>query len=187
MKTKIIIKISFIVLLGFLVNLASAQNKRARHQKVYAKKSWHNPYYRYTKLPKWGKTYTSVNRKAYRIAYRGLNYFYYSGIYYKKSGAKYVIARAPIGIRVSMLPRKHVEFVIKGRKYFYYYGTYYVKVDSSNEYETVSPPIGARVDALPDGYKEFQKNGDNYYEFEGTLYKEVNVDDETCYEVVKNY
>lgn len=192
MKTKIFIKILFIAVLGLLINTANAQSKRVKHQKaqtrVWKRSHRHNPHHRYSKLPRWGKSYASIHRKAQRIAHRGLNYYYRSGIYYKKAGNAYIIARAPIGVRVTKLPRKHYKFIIKGRKYYYYYGTYYVKVENSNDYETVSPPLGARVDALPEGYSQFQDNGMNYFEFEGTVYKEVTEGNETLYEVIKtNY
>ncbi|MCB2195674.1 MAG: hypothetical protein KQH79_07425 [Bacteroidetes bacterium] len=190
MKTKIMVKILFIAVLGLLINTASAQNRRAKHHKAHTR-TWkrshrHAPNHRYAKLPKWGKSYASIHKKAHRIAHRGLSYYYRSGIYYKKARNAYVIAKAPIGVRVTTLPRKHHKFMVRGKKYYYYYGTYYVKVDNSNEYETVKPPIGAKVDALPEGYTQFQDNGVNYFEFEGTVYKEVNVENEILYEVIKN-
>lgn len=186
MKTRIMLKILFVSLLGILVSETNAKSRRVKHQKTNVRVYRHNPHYRYSKLPKWGKSYASIHRKAQRIAHRGLNYYYRSGIYYKKARNAYIIAKAPIGVRVTKLPRKHVKFVLKGRKYYYYYGTYYIKIEGSKEYETVSPPIGARIDALPEGYTEYQDHGVNYYVFEGTLYKAVTDGNDIWYEVVKN-
>lgn len=189
MKTKTIFKVLFFVLLGLSLTSVQGQNRRAKHQRahIHSKKGRHrhSPHHRYAKLPKWGKSYASVHRKAHRIAHRGVNFHYHSGIYYKKAGAKYIIARAPLGVKVPKLPRKKIRCMVKGRKYYYYYGTFYVKTADGKEYETVNPPVGARVDALPEGYKEIQKSDSNYYEFEGTLYKEITSDHETYYEVVK--
>ena len=137
-------------------------------------------------MPKWGKSYGTVHKKAKRIACKGNNYHYHSGIYYMEKGNSYIIAKAPIGIRVRKFPRKHIKFRVRGRKYYYFYGTYYVKVENSKEYETVNPPVGARVDALPEGYTGFQDNGMSYFEFEGIVYKESVDKNETVYEVIKS-
>lgn len=145
----------------------------------------YNPYYRYTNLPHWGYTYRAVPRGTFIYPHGGIQYYYYNGIYYKPVGKKYVIVKAPIGIRVGSLPSGNVHMVINGRKYFYYYGTYYARSLSNKEYITVEPPIGARVDALPDAYRKIFIDNKTYFKFEGTYYKAV-VDEsgEVWYEVV---
>ncbi len=188
MKTKTILKVLFILLLCFSLSSLTAQNRREKNKKVHARivVQRHSPHYHYAKLPKWGRVYTSVHRKALRIVNRGVNYRFYDGIYYKRVGTRYVIARAPIGVRVAKLPKKKIRCIVRGKKYYYYYGTFYVKAENSSEYETVNPPVGARIDALPEGYTEIQKDGINYYKFEGALYKEVISEGEVCYEVVED-
>lgn len=188
-RTKFALKILFIAVLSISFTSLSAQNRKAKQHKasVHSQKRAHkhSPNYRYSKLPKWGKSYTAVNKKAFRIAHGGVNYHYYSGIYYKRSGANYIIAKAPVGIRVRTLPKERIKCNIKGKKYFYYYGTFYTKTDGAEEYITVDPPKGANVDALPDGYKDVTIDGNEYYEFEGILYKPViSENDEELFEVI---
>ena len=136
-------------------------------------------------MPHWGYAYKVAPRHAYVVPHSGVRYYYNSGIFYKQHGPKYVIVRAPIGLRVKVLPTNNIRFVHGGRTFYYYYGTYYART-SNNEYITVDPPLGARIDALPDGYIKVIIEDRTYYEFEGTLYKAV-IDEygDVWYEVVK--
>jgi len=177
MKTKNALKLLLVILLNLFVlnSFAQRHHHKPRH---------HSPHHKYSKLPHWGHSYKVAPRGALVFPYSGVKYHYHGGIFYKPVGARYVIARPPVGLRVRTLPEKHVVVVVEGRRYFYYYGTYYVRTNG-NEYTTVAPPVGARVDALPDGYKKVVINGLTYYEFEGTYY-EAYIDDsgEVWYEVV---
>jgi hypothetical protein len=177
-RTKIALKILLISILSISFFSANAQ----RHHKV--KKYKYTPSYRYTKLPRWGNSYNITPKNAFLITHSGKKYHYHSGIYYKRSGANYIITKAPIGIRIRTLPKERIKCNIKGKKYFYYYGTFYIKTDEADEYITVDPPKGAIVDALPEGYKDVTVDGNEYYEFEGILYKPViSENDEELFEV----
>lgn len=177
-KVRLAVKVLLIGLLSFTVLNAQAQRRHHRKHK-------HVAHYKYSKLPKWGKAFVSVNKKAYRIAHKGKNYHYYSGIYYKRVGANYVVTKAPIGVRVKVLPKAKYAFRYKGKRYYYYYGTFYFKPSGAKEYLTVVPPMGAQIDALPEGYNEVVINGEQLYEFEGIYYKPiVNDKNEELFEVV---
>ena len=175
MKTENIFKVILIVVLSFVFVQSYAQRPRAPKFKPHA---------RYKKMPARGRAYKSTPAKAFSYSHSGVNYRYHSGVFYKPVGRKYVVARAPIGIRVRTLPGRRVHFMIDGRTYFYYYGTFYVKT-IDDEYITVAPPIGAKVNALPEGYEKVWLDGNFYYEFDGTYYRAfVDEQSEVWYEVV---
>ena len=180
MKSKSFMRITLIIV--FLFSIIGLQGQRLhRHHKKQHK---HTPHYKYTKLPKWGHALMVVPNKARLIKHGKCKYHYHSGVFYKVNGAKYVIAKAPIGIRVQTLPKAKLLRAFKGKTYYYYYGTYYIKADKG--YVTVEPPIGIVIDALPDGYTEIKTKEDVLYEFEGVYYKPTTGDDgEEWYEVVK--
>ena len=185
MKIKDYSKIIFISLLCISFTSINAQSNRKVKQKKYQKVKRHTPHYRYANLPRWGYSYKVAPKKAYIVKHSGQKFHYKSGIYYKKSGAKYVIVKAPIGIRVRTLPKERIRCIVHGKKYFYYYGTFYQKSDNNNEYVTVDPPIGVKVDALPEGYANVEINGEDLYEFEGTYYKAItDENNQELYEVI---
>ena len=183
MKSNFLIKVILFLILSFSLTCVNAQ--RHKHHNI---PKHHYPHYKYKKMPNWGYSYKVAPRNAYIVPHSGARYHYHSGIFYKQYGPKYVIVRAPIGVRVRTLPAGNIRFVNRGRTFFYYYGTFYVRSVDNNEYITVAPPLGARIDALPNGYIKVIIDERTYYEFEGTLYKAV-VDNygEVWYEVVKEW
>lgn len=177
-KANLLFKILLLSILS--VSMLNVQAQRRHHNKQK-----HAAHHKYSKLPRWGYSYKVAPKNAFVITHSGKRYHYSSGIYYKRVGANYIIAKAPVGIRVRTLPKDRIKCQVKGRKYFYYYGTFYVKADNGDEYLTVDPPVGAQIDALPEGYKTVKVDGEEYYEFEGTYYKPiVNNKDEDLFEVV---
>ncbi len=61
------------------------------------------------------------------LVHKGVNYYYANGIWYRPYGRKYVVSRAPIGIRVKYLPRGFRKVRINGIKYYTYNGVWYTK------------------------------------------------------------
>lgn len=125
---------------------------------------------RYKRYPAKGTHVLYVN-SAKRIKHGKAVFYHANGIYYKKSTRGYKIVAAPEGIRVNVLPAKHVRVVLNGRNYFYHYGTYYIAI--GKRYEIVTPPVGIQVDDLPNGYKLISKNGRTFYVVDGVFYKRV--------------
>ncbi|MEX0291140.1 MAG: DUF6515 family protein, partial [Flavobacteriaceae bacterium] len=103
-------------------------------------------HYKYRNLPRRGKVVRKVGGT--RIGFRGTNFRFYKGVWYRPYGKRFIVARAPLGIRVRVLPVGFRRIVIGPRPFFYHYGTFYVKVKNSEEYEVVAAPIGAEIDAL---------------------------------------
>jgi hypothetical protein len=140
---------------------------------------------KYTKLPKWGARVTKLHAKASLIKWKEYNYYFHSGVYYRKVNNKYSIVHAPIGIRVAVLPVEAARIVVRSKPYYYYYGTFYIK-QKDNTYETTNPPIGAKVEILPDGLEEVTIEGETMYKLEDIAFKpELSKDGKLKYEVIR--
>ena len=136
-------------------------------------------------FPRRGTRVNNFPRTASNIRFRNTNYRYNRGIFYRPHNGGYIVARAPIGIRITILPPNPFRFVHFGRDYFYHYGTYYIP-RRDGYYEVVDAPIGAIVDYLPDGYEIFEIDGRVYYYFDGIYYKAiVEYNGNVVYQVVR--
>ncbi|MGI9552012.1 MAG: DUF6515 family protein [Aurantibacter sp.] len=148
-------------------------HKRAHVRPIRARRVAH---YRYRSLPRWGRTVRTVGVGYVGIRFGGIGYRFHKGIWYKPRGKRFIVAKAPFGARVKILPSGYRKVLVGTNTYFYYYGTYYTQNSDSDAFEVVRPPIGAEVDALPEGYDIVKVNGTEYYKFEDTYY-EPRVDD----------
>jgi len=115
MKTKVIFKIILILIL--CGSFSNSYSQRHKHHKNHR----HAPNYHYSKLPRWGYTYNVAPNKATVVVHAGARYHYHSGIFYRNIGNKYKIIKAPIGIKVTILPKDKIKFSLKVKNYFYYY------------------------------------------------------------------
>lgn len=139
----------------------------------------------YTKLPKWGAHFTKLHAKSNLIKWRNQNYYFHSGVYYRKVNNKYRIVSAPIGIRIAVLPNEAAKIVVNRKPYYYYYGTFYIK-QKDNTYETTNPPVGAKVEILPDGLEEVTIEGETVYKLDDIFFKpELTNDGKLLYQVIK--
>ena len=77
-------------------------------------------------LHKRGTVITKVHHPKV-VVHKGVNFYYANGIWYKPYGRKYVVCRAPIGIRVKYIPRGYQRVRINGVKYYTYNGVWYTK------------------------------------------------------------
>ncbi|MGI9552712.1 MAG: DUF6515 family protein [Aurantibacter sp.] len=170
------------------------KNKVKRHVKTHHKrhfrpvKARRAAHYRYRHLPRRGKIVRRIGVGGVRIGFRGLHFHFHNGVWYRPHGKRFITARAPLGIRVRVLPLRYRRLVIGPRPYFYHYGTFYIKVDGpEEEYEVVAAPIGAEVDGLPDGYKIVKERGVEYYKLDDVFYEpRINENNEEYYVVVKD-
>ena len=157
MKKTLLIKCAFMIGLSLCIgNSALGQNKKHR---VYKKKAVvkqkkhvhrHARPYRYAHHPRCGVTVRVRPAGGRIVAYRGVNYHFHNGVWYKPRGNKFVVFRPFAGIRIKVLPPSCFAFTLRAKKYHYYYGTYYVYIPEAQEYEVVAAPEGAQVDTLPD-------------------------------------
>ena len=79
---------------------------------------------------------------AVSVGWRGGNYFYRGGVWWRPYGASFIVVAPPIGIYAPVLPPDYVSLYIAGQPYYYADGTYYSQVVGQG-YQVVAPPPGA--------------------------------------------
>lgn len=75
-----------------------------------------------------------------RIPYRGQDYFYSEGYWYRPQGPRYVVVTPPYGVRVRSLPSYASEVWIGGTLLFLAAGTYYAYQPDTQDYVVATPP-----------------------------------------------
>ena len=75
-----------------------------------------------------------------RVPYRGQDYFYSDGYWYRPQGPRYVVVTPPYGMRVRSLPSYSQEVWVGSALFFLAAGTYYTYQRDSQDYEVVYPP-----------------------------------------------
>lgn len=117
------------------------------------------------------------------IGYRGLDYYWSQGWFYRPAAQGFIAVCPPRGIRVRMLPPGF--FVLAAPvPTFYANGTFYREV-GPQEFEVVEPMLGAVVPNLPDQeVEEIQWEGQTLYEYDNALYRQVQTNGNQGYEVV---
>ncbi|WP_240964855.1 DUF6515 family protein [Pseudomonas multiresinivorans] len=90
----------------------------------------------------WRPGYVTSNMPSghYRVPYRGSDYYFNDGYWYRPYGARYVVVTPPYGVRVRYLPSYAEQVWIGSIGYFLAAGTYYLWQASSQDYEVVAPP-----------------------------------------------
>lgn len=76
----------------------------------------------------------------YRVPYRGQDYFYSGGYWYRPQGPRYVVVTPPYSIRVHYLPDYAREVWVGGSLLFLAAGAYYAYEQSTQQYVVVQPP-----------------------------------------------
>ncbi|KAF1025392.1 MAG: hypothetical protein GAK37_02878 [Pseudomonas sp.] len=83
----------------------------------------------------------------YRVPYRGQDYFFSGGYWYRPQGTRYVVVTPPYGIRVQYLPDYAREVWVGSTLFFLAAGAYYTYEESSQQYVVVEPPAAAPAPA----------------------------------------
>ncbi|WP_350023268.1 DUF6515 family protein [Pseudomonas protegens] len=113
-----------------------------------------------------------------RVAYRGQDYFFSGGYWYRPQGPRYVVVRPPYGIRVTYLPDYAREVWIGSALFFLAAGAYYTYEANTQQYVVVEPPAGVPV-ADP------QQSGNGYdvlaYPVNGQSPQQIDQDRYDCY------
>ncbi|KRP63893.1 DUF6515 family protein [Pseudomonas orientalis] len=114
----------------------------------------------------------------YRVPYRGQDYFFSGGYWYRPQGPRYVVVRPPYGIRVQYLPDYAREVWVGGSLLFLAAGAYYAYEQNTQQYVVVEPP--AQVPVPPPAP---QGNGYNVvaYPANGQSPAQVQQDGYDCY------
>ena len=74
------------------------------------------------------------------VPYRGHDYFYSGGYWYRPQGPRYVVVAPPYGIRVHYLPDYAREVRVGGSLLFLAAGAYYAYEPNTQQYVVVQPP-----------------------------------------------
>ena len=102
----------------------------------------HNHYY-----PARGYATHALPRGSVSVPWRGGNYYFHGGVWWRPHGGRFVVVLPPIGIVVPLLPAAYVSLWIGGAPYYYANGAYYAPYPGQG-YTVVAPPQGAES-ALP--------------------------------------
>jgi len=89
-----------------------------------------------------GQVIDRFPERNYRVPYRGMDYYYSAGYWYRPLGPRYEVVRPPRGIRVRYLPDYAQQVWIAGTLFFLAAGSYYAYQESTQDYEVVEPPVG---------------------------------------------
>lgn len=87
-----------------------------------------------------GYVVNSMPRGHYRVPYRGSDYYFNDGYWYRPYGSRYVVVTPPYGVRVRYLPSYAEQVWIGSVGYFLAAGTYYLWQAGSQDYQVVAPP-----------------------------------------------
>ncbi|BFT59730.1 hypothetical protein PMm318_A04890 [Pseudomonas moorei] len=123
--------------------------------------------------------------REYRVPYRGMDYFYSGGYWYRPLGPRYVVVEPPRGIRVSYLPDYAEQVLIGGTVLFLAAGAYYAYQESTQDYVVVEPPVGS-LQPQPQPQQPPPPVNNSYdvvaYPANGQSQEQVNQDGYECYQ-----
>ncbi|AUG10107.1 DUF6515 family protein [Pseudomonas sp. S09G 359] len=125
-----------------------------------------------------GYTIDRFPDRNYRVPYRGQDYFFSGGYWYRPQGPRYVVVRPPYGIRVQYLPDYAREVWVGSALFFLAAGAYYTYESSSQQYVVVQPPT-----QVPEPQPAPQGNGYDVvaYPANGQSPAQVQQDGYDCY------
>jgi len=117
-----------------------------RHQPgwVLDQRYHHNRYY-----PPRGQVIERLPQKIHPIPYRGTNYYYYGGIWYRPYGPRFTVVLPPIGLAVALLPPYYTTIWFGGIPYYYAGGVYYVWHPEDRTYVVTDPPPATDIREEP--------------------------------------
>lgn len=84
-----------------------------------------------------------------RVPWRGQDYFFSDGYWYRPQGPRYVVVAPPYGVRTHYLPDYAQQLWIGGALFFVAAGTYYQYMDNTQDYVVVNPPVDQPVVQQP--------------------------------------
>ena len=76
--------------------------------------------------PKHGTVVTTISNPRV-VVHKRTSYYVADGIWYRARGKRYVVCAAPIGFKVTKLPRTHRVVRVNGRTLYKYRGVWYKK------------------------------------------------------------
>lgn len=113
-----------------------------------------------------------------RVPYRGQDYFYADGYWYRPQGQRYVVVSPPYGARVRALPSYSQEVWIGSSLLFLAAGNYYTYQPNTQEYVVVTPPSSQPVYAEPVQGSDYDPQA---FPLNGQSQQQVELDHYQCY------
>jgi hypothetical protein len=148
---------AFLVLVTFCASFADAQERHGRREVererfhtqhwVFDDRFRHNHYY-----PGPGYAVSVLPAGHLALTFRGNPFFFHSGVWYRRSGPSFIVARPPIGIVIPILPPSYTTVWVGSAPYYYANDVYYVQAPGG--YAVAAPPgdeveISAPAPAAP--------------------------------------
>ena len=109
---------------------------------VYDDRFHHNHYY-----PARGYVVDVLPPGNIAVGFRGAHFWFHSGVWYQRSGPRFIVVQPPVGIMVPALPPGYTIVYSGGVPYYSADDVYYVQEPTG--YEVVSPPPVAPQPAAP--------------------------------------
>lgn len=94
----------------------------------------HNHYY-----PVYGHAVTVLPVGSLGVGFRGGNYYFNGGVWFRGAGGRFIVTAPPLGVVVPLLPPAYVTLWVGGAPYYYANGVYYTPAPGQG-YVTVAPP-----------------------------------------------
>ena len=142
------------------------QTYNREQERTYEKRGYrydtrynHNRYY-----PPRGYVVKTLPHNHRVIPYHGSNYYFYSGIWYRRAGVSFSVILPPVGIVVPVLPPYYTTVWVGASPYYYADGVYYVWRPAKSGYEVVEAPDDSKVVVEPAVSQElyvYPKEGQN--------------------------
>lgn len=160
-----------IVAMGELSTGCIAAEPRNPHSGyVYDNRYNHGHYY-----PERGATFFALPPARYVVPYRGSQFYFHGGAWYRPYGPRFVVVAPPIGIGIGFLPPYYSTVWFGGVPYYYANDTYYLWRPERREYvvtspppnaapATASPPTSPELYAYPKGGQNEQQQASDRYD-----------------------
>jgi hypothetical protein len=161
MNTRNHLPAALALLLSAVPLIAGAAAARDAHRGyVYDNRYNHGHYY-----PQRGTAFRALPQGGYRVPYRGGDYYFHGGAWYRPWGSRFIVVAPPIGIGIGFLPPYYSTVWFGGVPYYYADGTYYLWRPEQREYVvTAPPPDSAPASTAPPTSPQlyaYPKNGQN--------------------------
>jgi hypothetical protein len=126
-----------------------------------------------------GQVIDRFPERNFRVPYRGMDYFYSGGYWYRPLGPRYEVVEPPRGIRVSYLPDYAQQVWIGGALLFLAAGSYYAYQENTQDYVVVEPPVDQAQSQPPAASNGYDVEA---YPANGQSPEQVSRDGYECYQ-----
>ena len=111
-----------------------------RHGYELDRRHHHDHYY-----PRPGSSLRVLPKNYRAVPYRGTKFYFHAGVWYRPSGAQFIVTVPPVGLMVPFLPPYYTTIWIGSIPYYYAAGTYYTWLPERRVYMVTDPPPETEV------------------------------------------